>query len=130
MTPSPPATPPHAPELLTVAKRVVWFKPPAATLANDVFFLNFLMVYGTPEDLAVAMRRYDDDDFRRALREALPGIFDARSWAYWHARLDMEPAPPRPVREFMRPSTARPEGRRTPRSAIAAHARSRAHPDG
>lgn len=92
---------PHSPELLAVAKRV-WFKPPAATLADDVFFLNFLMVYGTPEDLAVARRRYDDGDFRRALRNALPGIFDARSWTYWHARLGMEPAPPRPVRELIR----------------------------
>jgi len=91
---------PHSQELLAVAKRVVWFKPPAATLADDVFFLNFLMVYGTPEDLIVARQRYDDDDFRRALRDALPGIFDARSWAYWHGRLDMGPAPPRPVRKF------------------------------
>lgn len=102
MTPAAPATPLHTPELSTVAKRVVWFKPPAATLVDDVFFLNFLMVYGTPDDLTVARRWYDDDDFRRALRDALPGIFDARSWAYWHARLGMEPAPPRPVREFMR----------------------------
>ena len=92
----------HPPELLAVAKRMVWFKPPAATLADDVFFLNYLMVYGTLEDLAVARQRYDDDDFRRALRNALPGIFDARSWAYWHARLGLGPAPARPVREFLR----------------------------
>lgn len=92
----------RSPDLSAVARRIVWFKPPAATLADDVFFLNFLMVYGTPEDLTVAKRRYDDDDYRRALRDALPGIFDARSWAYWHARLGMEPAPPRPVREFIR----------------------------
>ena len=92
--------PPHSPELLAVAKRVVWFKPPVVTLADDVFFLNFLMVYGTAEDVMVARQRYDDDDFRRALRNAMPGIFDERSWAYWHARLDMGPAPPRPVRKF------------------------------
>lgn len=92
--------PPHSPELLAVAKRVVWFKPPVVTLADDVFFLNFLMVYGTAEDVMVARQRYDDDDFRRALRNAMPGIFDERSWAYWHARLEMGPAPPRPVRKF------------------------------
>ena len=94
------APPPHPPELVAVAKRVVWFKPPAVTLADDVFFLAHLMTYGTVEDLAVARQRYDDDDLRGALRNAPPGIFDARSWAYWHARLDMDPAPPRPVREF------------------------------
>ncbi len=85
--------PPYCQELLAVAKRVVWFKPAAATLADDVFFLNFLMVYGTVEDIIVARQWYDDDDFREALRNALPGIFGARSWAYWHARLDMGPAP-------------------------------------
>ena len=102
MKPSNPTQPPHPPELLAVAKRMVWFKPPAATLADDVFFLNYLMVYGTLEDLTVARQRYDDDDFRRALRNALPGIFDARSWAYWHARLGLGSAPARPVREFLR----------------------------
>lgn len=92
----------HSPELLAVAKRVVWFKPPAATLADDVLFLNHLMTYGTVEDLAVARRRYGDDDFRAALRHAFPGIFDARSWAYWHVRLGMEPAPERPRRRLDR----------------------------
>ena len=95
-----PDQPPHSPELLAVARRVVWFKPPTTTLADDVFFLNHLMVYGTLDDVAVARQRYDDDDFRWALRNAHPGIFDARSWAYWHARLGMGPAPARPVREF------------------------------
>ena len=100
MTPATGKPPHYPPELLAVARRVVWFKPPAVTLADDVFFLNYLMTYGTVEDLMVARQRYDDDDLRGALRNALPGIFDARSWAYWHAHLDMGPAPPRPVREF------------------------------
>ena len=100
MTSVPATPPPDSPELLAVAKRMVWFKPPEVTLADDVFFLSFLMVYGTLEDLAVARQRYDDDDFRRALRAAWPGIFDARSWAYWHARLGMGPPPPRPTRQF------------------------------
>ena len=102
MKPASPTQPPHSPELLAVARRMVWFKPPTATLANDIFFLNYLMVYGTAEDLTVVRQRYDDDDFRRALRDALPGIFDARSWAYWHAHLGLGPAPARPVREFGR----------------------------
>ena len=57
MTSATPNQPPDPPELLAVAKRVVWFKPPEVTLADDVFFLNFLMVYGTLEDLAVARQR-------------------------------------------------------------------------
>lgn len=100
MTPTTGMPQQRSPELLAVAKRMVWFKPPVVTLADDVFFLNFLMVYGTAEDVMVARQCYDDDDFRRALRSALPGIFDARSWAYWHAHLDMGPAPPLPVRRL------------------------------
>lgn len=107
MTPSAGTSPQHSPELLAVAKRMVWFKPAAATLADDILFLNYLMIYGTVEDLAVARQSYDDDDFRAALRNALPGIFDERSWAYWHARLDMGPAPPRPVRTFPPQESAR-----------------------
>lgn len=86
-------------ELLGVARRMVWFKPPEATLRDDVLFLNHLMTYGTIEDLEVA-RRFYDDDFRRALKSALPGVFDARSWSYWHLVLGMGPAPPLPVRRL------------------------------
>ena len=74
MKPATPAHPPHSPELMAVATRMVWFKPPAATLANDVFFLDYLMVYGTAEDLTVARQRFDDDDFPPGTaRSAHPG---------------------------------------------------------
>ena len=44
MTPTTGMPQQRSPELLAVAKRMVWFKPPVVTLADDVFFLNFLMV--------------------------------------------------------------------------------------
>ena len=59
-----------------------------------------LMTYGTIDDLEVARRFYDEDDFRGALESALPGVFDRRSWTYWHVVLGLGPAPPRPVREL------------------------------
>ena len=52
--------------------------------------------------LRLAHRESEDFVFFSVEPFALPGIFDARSWACWHARLGMEPAPPRPVREFIR----------------------------
>jgi len=42
---------PETPELLAVAERVVWFKPPAEALAGPVHFLAHVMTYGTVEDL-------------------------------------------------------------------------------
>lgn len=39
-------TDPPRTELLRVAKRVVWFKPPEETLRDPVFFLNHVMTVG------------------------------------------------------------------------------------
>lgn len=93
-------TDPLRAELLRVAKRMVWFKPPEETLRDPVLFLNHVMTWGTVEDIRVARVHYDDDDFRKALRQAHPGVFDARSWAYWHVVLEMDPAPPLPERRL------------------------------
>ena len=41
-----------------------------------------------------------DDDLREALAQAPPGVFDARSWSYWHLMLDPSPAPPLPQRKL------------------------------
>ncbi len=39
-----------------------------------------------------------DDDLREAVAEAPPGIFDARSWAYWNLTLGHWPTPALPER--------------------------------
>lgn len=49
--------------------------------------------------MAVIRHYVDDDGLRQALREAPPGIIDARSWAYWHLMLDVGEAPPLPTRD-------------------------------
>lgn len=99
----PPAVPDPPPsELLHVARRMVWFKPPEETLRDPVLLLCHAMTYGTPRDLAVVRRCFDDDALRATLRAAHPGIFDPRSWTYWHVVLDMQPTPPLPTRRFAR----------------------------
>ena len=87
-------------ELLGVAKRMVWFKAPEEALADPALFLSYAMTYGTVDDLRVVRAHYTDVQLRRALGSGLPGIFDARSWAYWHAVLDVEPVPDLPVRRY------------------------------
>ena len=67
---------------------------------NETLFLNQAMRWGTPEVVLAVRRHFDNERLRQALREALPGIFDRRSWAYWHLVLDMGPPPPMPVREI------------------------------
>ena len=89
---------PATPALLAVARRVVWFKAPADTLANPLHFLAHVMTYGTAEDLAAIRGTVDEDALGEVLDRAPPGIFDARSWAYWHLRCGRRHAPPLPVR--------------------------------
>ena len=97
---------PRTPELLAVARRVVWFKEPAATLCDPVLFLSHVMTYGTPEDLAALRGLIGKDEFRDVLDHAPPGVFDRRSWAYWNLICGRVPAPPMPERLLpMRPGS-------------------------
>ncbi len=98
-------------DLLEVARRVVWFKPPHQTLLNEVLFLNHAMIYGDLADVVTIRRHYDDDTLRNALRNAHPGLFDPRSWSYWHTVLGMLPVPPMPVRRLFAKASLPGEGR-------------------
>jgi hypothetical protein len=93
MTPLPPT-----PALLSVAQRVVWFRPPAEALADPPHFLAHVMTYGTVEDLRALEGVVGLRELREALEQAPPGIFDPRSWAYWNLKCGRAPAPPLPVR--------------------------------
>ena len=56
------------------------------------------MTLGTWSDLLAARRYWTDADLREVLRDPPAGVFDVRSWAYWHAVLGMGPAPGLPNR--------------------------------
>ena len=90
----------HTPELLALARRVIWFEDPQTALSDPVRFLAYLMTFGTAEDVTVARRSFRPDDFRHAVENAPPGIMDERSWAYWNLVVGRDPAPPMPRRLF------------------------------
>lgn len=91
---------PASPELLRVARRVVWFEEPARALADPIRFLAQVMVFGAVEDLIALEGVIGRADYRDVLDHAPPGIFDARSWAYWNLVCGRWPPPPLPVRDF------------------------------
>ncbi|MDG4550451.1 MAG: hypothetical protein P9F19_13330 [Candidatus Contendobacter sp.] len=95
---------PITPPLLAVARRVVWFKKPEEALADPLHFLAHVMTYGAAEDLRALDGSVDADALREVLLDPPPGIFDGRSWAYWHYRLGLtppgQPVPPLPQRRF------------------------------
>jgi hypothetical protein len=94
---------PETPELLAVAERVVWFRPPRETLADPVHFLAHVMTYGTVEDLRALDGVIGPSEFLEALDNAPAGVFDARSWAYWNLKYRHAPPPPLPTRRGLEP---------------------------
>ncbi|RJR38549.1 MAG: hypothetical protein C4567_12625 [Deltaproteobacteria bacterium] len=92
---------PKTPPLLNVARRVVWFKKPEEALADPIHFLTHVMTYGTVEDLQALEGIIGKDEFCEVLDSAPPGIFDARSWAYWNLKCGRRPAPPLPKRDVL-----------------------------
>ena len=91
---------PCMPELTQAARRVVWFEEPEQALANPVRFVAYAMTRGTHREMSVIRRHLSDDDLREALQQAPPGVFDARSWAYWNLKLGIFPTPPLPERKL------------------------------
>ena len=66
-------------------------------------FLAHVMVFGTIEDLAALRGIVGKKECREVLEHAPPGVFDARSWAYWNLICRHRPAPPLPVRAGLQP---------------------------
>jgi hypothetical protein len=91
---------PATPQMLAIARSVIWFEPPEQALADPVRFLAYAMTYALPENMRAIRKHVSDDEFREALDRAPPGIIDPRSWAYWNSKMGRYPAPPRPVRRF------------------------------
>jgi hypothetical protein len=91
---------PATPQLLRVARRVIWFEEPAEALADPVQFLAHVMVFGGIEDLKALRGIVGKEEYREVLEHAPPGIFDARSWAYWNLVCGRQPTPRLPSRSL------------------------------
>jgi hypothetical protein len=90
---------PKTSELIRVAERVVWFKSPESALDDPIHFLAHVMTYGTVEDLAALSGTVGPEELKEVLDHAPAGVFDQRSWAYWHLRCGLKPTP-LPTRSF------------------------------
>ena len=71
-------------KLEQLARRLFWWKSPSEALDDPNRFLGQVMALGTWEDVNLAREHWTEDEFREALGHAAPGVFDARSWTYWH----------------------------------------------
>ncbi len=69
-----------------VAARVVWWKKPEETMKYPEHLIAHAMAHGTLEDLQLLEKTFGIDAFKAVLKKPLPGIFDERSWVFWHIR--------------------------------------------
>jgi hypothetical protein len=88
------------PRLRDLARRLVWWQDPDATLADAHRFLAQAMADATWEEMELIRSTYGDDALRSVLADAPPGVLDRRSWTYWHVRFGIEPIPPLPARRL------------------------------
>lgn len=58
------------------------------------------MTLGSWEDIQAARRHWSEEDSREVLREPPTGVFDRRSWTYWHRMFGLDPVPPLPRRNL------------------------------
>jgi len=79
-------------DLEDIATRLFWWKSAQEALADPHRFLAQVMVYGTAEDVVAIRRHFRDEDLRKVLADPPPGLFDPRSWAYWHVVFGLEPS--------------------------------------
>jgi hypothetical protein len=91
--------PPYPPELIRVARKVVWYDKPEETLADLPTFLAHVMVYGSPADVAMVQQFVPEEEFKRVLENAPAGLFTTELWRNWHKRFGL-PVPALPRRRF------------------------------
>ena len=86
--------------LRRMARKYVWWLPPAQALARPHLVAAQIMNLGDYDDVRALEAALGHERLAEALRAAGPGSFTPRSWSYWHYRLGLAapgrvPPPPR-----------------------------------
>lgn len=74
--------------------RLFWWKDTAALSPERV--AAQAMVLGTWDDIREARERYGEEIFAKVLTAPPRGLFDAKSWSFWHKKTGRVPVPPLP----------------------------------
>jgi hypothetical protein len=86
--------------LRSLAQELVWWQTPEQALADCPRFLAQVMTLGHWDDVQTVRAAFGDEAFRQVLACPPPGVFDERSWAYWHWVFKQLPVPPLPSRRL------------------------------
>ncbi|PYT69719.1 MAG: hypothetical protein DMG41_29715 [Acidobacteria bacterium] len=75
-----------------------WHSGRSAGIPNTL--LTYAMTYASDEDIETLKKYFSDDEFKAALDDPAPGIFDQSSWTKWNQRYGRTPIPPLPKRRI------------------------------
>jgi hypothetical protein len=75
--------------LRRMAKKYVWWLSPTEALERRHLVVSQVMELGDYDDVLQLESALGRDALAAALRDAQPGRFSPRSWAYWHYRLGL-----------------------------------------
>lgn len=87
--------------LQRMARRYIWWKSPEEALRFPDRVIAQVMNRGDFDDVQDMAQALGDQTLCRVLTQAEAGVFNARSWHYWHYRLglaELGEVPPLPVR--------------------------------
>lgn len=82
-----------------VAARVIWWKTPADALQHPEHLIAHAMAHGLLEDILILQKKFGLGAFQEILNNPPAGIFDQKSWVFWHLRFK-QPLTPLPTRRF------------------------------
>lgn len=82
-----------------MARKVFWWGEPSDWLDDAVRFVAQVMTYGDLEDIRTTLRLLGNSAFLEVLDSPPRGVFDVKSWTFWHRRYN-RPVPPLPGRRF------------------------------
>ena len=90
----------HQPlSLEEVAQRVIWWKTPEDALKTPNHLIAHAMAHGLLEDILILQNKFGLAAFQAVLKNPPAGIFDKKSWVFWHIRFNY-PLTPLPTRRF------------------------------
>src|SRR5579863_6286689 len=75
--------------LLLMAEKYIWWKTPDEALRYPGRVIAQVMNIGDYDDVQEMVQALGDETLRKVLRSAEAGMFNARSWTYWHYRLGL-----------------------------------------
>ena len=86
-----------------LARKYLWWMNPDEAVGDEERLVAQVMNMGTFEDIRLIEKDLGDEYLRRVVKNARPGYFDEKAWAYWHYRLGLakpDKVPALPQRRF------------------------------